>query len=141
MTAVLRPFVLKSQYNILLITVFTAVLRAKILSEELQICTLTVQASLQWGPGHDLDHEDEDDDAKIQAIIQKGPGKLNRFEILGGGRQKAHISFFASTSPAAVVLELPLFKIADTPFAVLSRWAVAGALTGGLCTLSVKDPG
>ena len=56
-------------------------------------------------------------------------------------RQKTHISFFASTLPAAVVLELPLFKIADTPFAVLSRWAVAGALTGGLCTLSVKDPG
>ena len=62
----------------------TAVLRAQIVSEELQICTLAIQARLQWGPEHDHDHDDDYDDAKIQAIIQKGPGKLNRFEILGG---------------------------------------------------------
>ena len=68
---------------------------------------------------------------------------MKQIRDLGGGRerQKAHISLFASTSPAAVVLELPLFKIADTPFAFLSRWPVAGALTGGLCTLNVKDHG
>ena len=71
----IRSFVLKFQYDNLLITVLTAVLRAKILSEELQICALAVQARLQWGPDHDYyhdpdydhddDHDLEDEDAKI----------------------------------------------------------------------------
>ena len=77
--------------------------------------------------------------ARAQPFLPQN--RLCRLLSEGGERQKALIPLFVSTSPAAVVLELPLFKIADTPFAFLSRWPVAGALTGGLCTLNVKDHG